>query len=287
MNWKHRVVVLFAIAALVAGCSSKPTETTEPQQPNPNEKPNLTKKDLKEKQPPNKGVGPKTKDPAITPATLIPTGDLTSEFKTNRDEATTKYVGKTFTVQGKLKDIKVVGKDIQIVFEDSGSDGSPQIAATMKSYIKMAPFSYSRGVKLKVQGQCSGATAETISLTDCVFTGSDPDTTPQMSIRDLLAAYSTDAAGDVKYKGKLIRVDTAEVESSPQDGTLYLLPFSRIPGSKPPAKKIRVEYNASYKPLFPQLKPGVSNVVYGRCEGAVGNEIVIKDAWFMHLATLP
>ena len=68
-----------------------------------------------------------------------------------------------------------------------------------------------------------------------------------------------------------------------EDGAVILVPFGKIPGGKAPAKKIRVEYDPSYKALFPKLRVGALVRMHGRCEGVSGGEIVIADAWFANV----
>jgi hypothetical protein len=283
MNWRTRLAAALAVGAALAlgtGCGPKPADTTETKQPGTEQvaRPLPTKTAPDPKRPPGK---------ELTPDTKVSAEELAREFETDWDAAAARYVGKTFTVEGKLKDNKVVGKDTHMILEDQPGEGGPHIACAMKGYLKTSPFNHSRGQQLRVEGRCVGAAAGAVSFTDCAITGIDPDPTPKMTTTDLIAAYRTDAAGDAKYKGKFIRVENAEVEKMPQDGTLLMVPFARIPGSKPPAKKLRVEYDPSYKPLFPQLKEGGLATVYGRCEGGGAGEIVIKDAWFLPYIPVP
>jgi hypothetical protein len=139
---------------------------------------------------------------------------------------------------------------------------------------------------MRVQGRCVGGVGGTVSLTDCAITWFEPDRLPRVSVANLIADYRTEAAGDAKYKGKLLYVESAEVETMPKEGTVIMLPFSRIPGSKV-SKKIRVEYDPSYKPLFPQLKEKGLAPFIGRCEGVSGGEIVFKDVWFSPYVPVP
>jgi len=283
MNWRTQLAAALTVGAALAwstGCTRKSTDTTETKQ-NSTEQVVVSspkKKTPEPKRPPIKVLTPKTK---------VSAEELASEFKTDWDAAAANYVGKTFTVEGKLKDIKVVGKDTHMILEDRLGEGGPQLVYAMKGYLKTSPFNHSRGQQLRVEVRCVKAAEKTVSFADCAITGFDSDTTPKTTASNLIAAYRTDTAGDAMYKGKLIRVENAEVEKLPQDGTLLMVPFGRIPGSKPPAKKLRVEYDPSYKPLFPQLKEGGLSTLYGRCEGVNGGEIVIKDAWFLSYIPVP
>lgn len=293
MTWRAGLAAALVVgAALVCtACGRKPDDTSEPKQTRPTggsetpTRPDKTNTGLKFTT--DKKVTPETKgspgatDKKVTPETKVSAEELARAFKTDQQAAVKAYVGKTFLVTGKLKDVKVVGDGTHVVFEDQQGPGGPQMAYAMKGYLKLSPFNYSRGQGLTLQVRCVGTTAEVVSFADCAVTGYDPEPTPKLTASDLIAAYRTDADGDAKYKGKLLRVENAEVEKLPQDGTLIMVPFGRIPGSKPPAKKIRVEYDPSYKPLFKHLKEGGLNMVYGRCEGVSGGEIVIKDAWFL------
>jgi hypothetical protein len=232
--------------------------------------------------PAKKGPGPKPPPgKGLTPQTKVPAEELLRDFMRDPAAAATRYVGKTFTVEGKLKDIEVVGTDTRMILEGLPGEGNSRVSCLMKGYLKAEPFNHSRGLLMRVEGRCVGGVGGTISLTDCATTGVDRDTTPKLTASALIAAYRTDAAGDAMYKGKLIRVESGKIEKMPQDGTLIVGPFGRIPGSKPPARMIRVEYDPSYKPLFSKLKIDGVVWIYGRCEGVSGSEIVIKDAWFL------
>jgi predicted Zn finger-like uncharacterized protein len=234
-----------------------------------------------QKYPPNKSGGSGSNAPGrLTPQTKVPAEELAREFKDGSKGAAEKYVGKTFTVEGKLKDIEVVGNDTRMILEAAQGDGASQVACAMKGYLKMSPFSQTRGQQMRVEGRCVGATGSVISFTDCAVTGFNPDPAARVTATSLIAAYRTDAAGDARYKGKLLWVESGEIEKMPEDGTLIVVPFARIPGSKAPARKIRVEYDPRYKPLFSKLKVGGLVYTSGLCEGVKDGEIVIKDAWF-------
>lgn len=278
----RRVSALLVSVALAwgTGCGGKPDMTSETKQPgpDPNTRPQPVTKDSVSKRPVAKTIAPGTK---------VSAEELAREFKTDSAAATATYTGKTILIEGKLKDIKVVGKDTQLILDGQQGEEGPHPMMTMKGYLKTSPFNHSRGQQLRVEGTYSGTTAGAVSFTDSSIRGADTDSTPKTSASSLLGDYKTDAVGDAKYKGKILRVENAEVESLPQDGTLITIPFGRIPTGKPLAKKIRVEYSPSYKPLFPQLKKGGLTTIYGRCEGASGSEIVIKDAWFLPYIPVP
>jgi hypothetical protein len=215
----------------------------------------------------------------VTSKTKIRTEDLAREFETDPRAATERYATKTFSVNGKLSDIKVVKGELSLILEGVPGEGGTHVSCAVPSFRAPLAFNFARGQRLVVEGRCAGATAETVSFTDAAITSSEKDPAEQVEAANLVTAYRTDTSGDAKFKDKQVRVANARIEKM-EDGVMIAVPA----GSTTVKKKIRVKYDPSYNTvtLTPPLRVGGSVTIRGLCEGVTDDEIVITGAWFTH-----